>query len=299
MRSPFTLRAAALASAAISLAACAVPAAPPGSYDPAIRTEVDQQLAQTSARAANALETLAMIQRTRTEPAAPVLDDASLPAELRRKATVEFTGPAIELVRELAQNLGYAFIETGNQPANPGLVTVDAHDTTVAKVLEDTGLQAQRFATVVVDPNQRRIEFRNETAGAKAAHVPGHPVAAAPHGAQHRAAVTRHRVVVSGGCSPCAEAASAASASPAAAPSRASAPARAAPAPAAVPVPDADVSRPAPSPSAVQIPLPASRPGLRLPAGTAPAAAGTAPAAAGAPSALPPGMVAVTPEASR
>jgi defect-in-organelle-trafficking protein DotD len=132
-------------------------------YDPGIRTEVDQSIAQSAARASNALETLAMIQRARTAPVAPVVDDAGLPPELRRKATIEFSGPSVELARELAQDIGYGFFETGHRPSNPGLISIDAKDESVAKVLEDVGLQSQKFATVIVDPNQRKVEFRYES----------------------------------------------------------------------------------------------------------------------------------------
>jgi defect-in-organelle-trafficking protein DotD len=155
-------------SAVAGLAACgtndgARPTGPAVAYDPAIRTEVDQQIAQSSARAANALETLAMIQRARTAPAAPALDESGLPEELRRKTTLEFDGPADEAAKSLAEQIGYGFVTTGNPPANPGLVSLDEHDVSVAKALEDLGLQVQRFATVIVDPNLRRVEFRNET----------------------------------------------------------------------------------------------------------------------------------------
>ena len=177
-------------------------------YDPAIRTEIDQSLAQSAARASNALETLALIQRARTTPPAVTVDDSGMPPELRRASTVEFSGPAVELVRELAQNIGYAFIETGAHPANPGLVSVDAKDIPVAKVLEDVGLQAQKFATVIIDPNQKRVEFRNERGGVSVADAAASSSHEKSH--HHTARAKRHYVKVAKAkddgktiCTPC------------------------------------------------------------------------------------------------
>jgi defect-in-organelle-trafficking protein DotD len=200
MRPTHLRRLLALSAAVLSLSACAqqqtanIATVP---YDPALRGEVEQQLSASAARSANALETLSMIQRARTAPAAPTLDETSLPDELRRKATVEFNGPAIEIARELAANIGYGFIETGNPPAVEGLVNIDEHDVSVAKALEDVGLQAQRFATVIVDPNLRRVEFRNETAmgGPPHARIDARVVT------ERRARlVTRHHVHVAASC---------------------------------------------------------------------------------------------------
>lgn len=168
MQTKYLRRYLALSFTAIAISACAeTPSAYKAQtvpYDPAMRGEVEQQLAESAARSANALETLAMIQRTRTAPAAPSLDEASLPPELKRKATVEFTGPAVELARKLAASVGYGFNESGHPPASPGLITVNDHDVSVGKALEDVGLQSAKFATVIVDPNAKHVEFRNDNA---------------------------------------------------------------------------------------------------------------------------------------
>jgi defect in organelle trafficking protein DotD len=175
----------------LSLMGC-VQSHDPRIEDESIRSEVGQSLVQSAAQAANALETLSLIQRARTEPAPSSLDETRLPEDLRRKATVEFTGPADELVKELATNIGYAFLETGERPSNPGLVNIDAHDESVAKILEDIGLQAQIFATVIVDPNLKRVEFRNESGrGATAAQA-----VVAIQATHVRHTVRRHHVVV-------------------------------------------------------------------------------------------------------
>lgn len=168
MRAANLRRALTFTALAAALAACnattgSAPSQQSAVWDSAIREGVDQQIAQSTARAANALETLAMIQRARTEPVARPVVESGLPEELRRLTTVEWSGPAIGLVKELAANIGYAFLESGNAPAVPAMVQVNLQDVPAAKAFEDIGLQSQAYATIIVDPNLRRVEFRHET----------------------------------------------------------------------------------------------------------------------------------------
>lgn len=134
----------------------------PRVYDPGIRIEAEQQLAQSAARAANALETLALVQRAQTPAPAPAIDEASLPAALRTKTTIDFAGPASGVLKDLARGIGYGFFETGNPRGAPVSVNVVARDQAVGRVLADVGGQIQRVATVVVDPDAKRIELRHE-----------------------------------------------------------------------------------------------------------------------------------------
>lgn len=157
------------------------------SYDPMIRTEIDQQIAQSSSQAANALQTLAMIQRARTAPAPSSLDESVLPDELRRKTTVNYSGPGDEVVKDLAGRIGYSFSETGSKPTVPAMVNLALTDASVGKALEDIGLQVQGTATVIVNPNVRSIEYRNESGQAM------RPVATTPAPTVSRPAP--HRVV--------------------------------------------------------------------------------------------------------
>lgn len=131
-----------------------------GGFNPEIQAEVEQSIAQSAAEASNALETLAMVQRTRTPPTAPIVDDSGMPPELKRQATVGFTGPSVELAKEMAQDIGYAFTIEGPEPKTPGIISIDAKDEPVFRVFEDVGLQSASFATVIVDPNQKRVLFR-------------------------------------------------------------------------------------------------------------------------------------------
>lgn len=155
-----------LKRAFVAAAACAVLAAcgtgakktPEPSYSGA--SDVDRQLAEAAQKAASAQEELARVQIARTKPAPPPLDESSLPEELKRQATIDWSGPAHEAARKIAALVGYSFLVTGNPPSIPPMVHVSVKDVSAAKALENIGLQAYPFGEVTVDPNAKRIEFR-------------------------------------------------------------------------------------------------------------------------------------------
>ncbi|AQT06585.1 DotD/TraH family lipoprotein [Acetobacter persici] len=160
----------ALVSGALTLSACGdhyesyrAPSPIDVPYSPEIREEADQMLAQAAMRVKDAQTKMAMVAAARTPPPASAIDESGLPPELQAKTTIDFTGPGVEVAKRLAESIGYGFIETGGDAKAPGIVTVQMQDMSVAKVLEDVGLQVQQYATLIVDPTQRRIEYRNES----------------------------------------------------------------------------------------------------------------------------------------
>ncbi|MBY3155274.1 DotD/TraH family lipoprotein [Rhizobium laguerreae] len=121
---------------------------------------IDKELADAVSRASKAQETLARVQVARTTPTPSALDESSLPEELKRPATIDWSGPAHEAAEKIANLVGYQFKITGNRPSIPPMVHVSVQDISAAKALEDIGLQAFPFGEVSVDPNAKRIEFR-------------------------------------------------------------------------------------------------------------------------------------------
>ncbi len=121
---------------------------------------VDKALSEAAGKAAKAQETLARVQVSRTQPTPSALDEASLPEELKRPATIDWSGPAHEAARKVAGLIGYEFKITGNPPSIPPMIHVSAEDISAAKALEDIGLQSFPFGEVSVDPNVKRVEFR-------------------------------------------------------------------------------------------------------------------------------------------
>ena len=166
--------------------------------------QIDERLSKSAERAAAANETLAQVERTRTAPTSPSMDGdaiAKMPPELQRPTSVEWTGPAAQLVEELARNIGYTFSVVGQEPPVDIMVSVSAVDEPAIKVFEDIGYQVSQFAEVFVDPNGKRIEFRFLT-NAHADDTP--PVAkstmSSPSLKQEKAAPTTPPYTISSSC---------------------------------------------------------------------------------------------------
>lgn len=146
---------------AAALSACGTTAKSPDEWDSAAEVDVNDTISESADRAANASETLAQIERARTEPVeAPVTDLSHLPPELQRPTTVEWMGPAVELVGELARNIGYSYSVQGTEPPVDVMVSISVVDEPAVKVFENIGYQVASFANVFVDPNGKRVEFR-------------------------------------------------------------------------------------------------------------------------------------------
>ena len=143
------------------LSGCASKAVQTTTSAPSYKSQsIDDRLAKAATTAANAQENLARIQIARTAPSPSMLDETDLPEELKRPATIDWSGPAHEAAQKVAQLIGYSFKITGNRPSIPPMVHVSVKDLPAAKALEDIGLQAYPFGEVAVDPNGKRIEFR-------------------------------------------------------------------------------------------------------------------------------------------
>ena len=135
---------------------------PADNFDQETAVQVNDTLAKAATRTSKAVETLAMIERARTEPRAAPVNELKLPLALRQPTTVSWSGRADKLVQNLATSAGYQFKTTGHSTPIPVMVQIDAKQQPLAKVFEDIGLQTFPYASVVVDPNTQRVEFRYE-----------------------------------------------------------------------------------------------------------------------------------------
>ena len=121
----------ALLSAAIATAATLAGCArPPVEVPPVAGPEAARLLADSADRAARSQEELARIQTARTAPAPKPVEEnlAGVPDDLRRTATMEWTGPAEEAARRMAVMVGWEFRVIGNPPATPVMVNVSMRD---------------------------------------------------------------------------------------------------------------------------------------------------------------------------
>lgn len=129
-------------------------------WDYETKNEIRIELSNAANKAADAVERLARIEQQRTEPAPSPIVEAYLPEPLRRNTSIQWSGEAETLVRQIASKIGYEFIVSGKQPPVPVMTDISVENMPVAKVLESIGLQTRPFATVVVFQDYSRIEFR-------------------------------------------------------------------------------------------------------------------------------------------
>jgi len=144
-----------------------------------LQFDVEQSIAKAADRAAEAQETLAQVQVSRTKPTPSSLNESNLPEELQRPTTLDWSGPSHEAAERIATLIGYRFSIVGNTPSAPPMVHLSLKDVPAAKALEQIGLQSFPFGEVAVDPNVKRIEFRylpahQQPRGQRVTSTPGH-----------------------------------------------------------------------------------------------------------------------------
>ncbi|MEM8833697.1 MAG: DotD/TraH family lipoprotein [Pseudomonadota bacterium] len=119
---------------------------------------VSLMLAEAADKASNALETLAAVEQSRA-PAIAVQPIHNAPPELQRAITINWIGPADQLLKKLADRASYSFINVGDKPPVPLVVNIDVENKQVIDVLRDTGLQLGTRADVKVDSIRKMIEL--------------------------------------------------------------------------------------------------------------------------------------------
>ncbi len=120
--------------------------------------KVDAMLAQAADKASSALETLAAVEQKRT-PSASIAPVQGAPPELMRAITINWIGPADQIVYTLANRAGYKFQALGELPSTPVVVSIDVTNQPLIEVLRSIGLQLGARADIRVDSAAQRIEL--------------------------------------------------------------------------------------------------------------------------------------------
>jgi defect-in-organelle-trafficking protein DotD len=158
--SKFTFKGLVLA-VALSLSACGV-AQPIFVKDPQVVAPPDKVsalLADAAGKASNALENLSSVEQKRT-PNATVRPMQNVPPHLARTVTVNWIGPADQILKMLANRASYRFQILGASPATPVVVNVDVTNKPVIEVLRSVGLQMGARANVRVDSTRQIVELQ-------------------------------------------------------------------------------------------------------------------------------------------
>lgn len=119
---------------------------------------VGLRLAQAAERATQAQNKMAQIESFRTP--LPTQDGlgTSLPGTAQI-TSVTWTGPIDQITRTLSEMAGLSFKVTGKEPPLPMVVSVDAHQEPISKILQDIGAQAGRRADLIIDPTNRTLDL--------------------------------------------------------------------------------------------------------------------------------------------
>jgi defect-in-organelle-trafficking protein DotD len=115
-------------------------------------------LAQAADKASSALETLAAVEQKRT-PSASIAPIQNAPPELMRAITVNWIGPADQIIQTLANRAGYRFRTLGETPSTPVVVSIDVTNQPLIEVLRSVGLQLGSRADIRVDSVAQQVEL--------------------------------------------------------------------------------------------------------------------------------------------
>jgi hypothetical protein len=74
--------------------------------------------------------------------------------------SLTWTGPIDQVTRTLTEMGGYTFQVSGAAPPIPLVVSVEAHQEQLGKILYDIGLQAGRRADLLIDHDKRLLTLR-------------------------------------------------------------------------------------------------------------------------------------------
>ena len=115
-------------------------------------------LAEAADKVSNAMESLAAVEQANA-PAVAVQPIHNAPPELRRAITVSWVGPAEQITKKLAERASYTFLQIGNPPPVPLVVSLDSENQPVIDILRDIGLQLGVRADIKVDGERKIVEL--------------------------------------------------------------------------------------------------------------------------------------------
>lgn len=123
---------------------------------PVVDQEVARIVAESGERMSKAMLTLAA---TRSNTHGVIYkDDYPVPAELNTPITINWAGPVDQLVKQVAELTGFAYVQpVGKAPATVVIVTIAAKDLKAHDVLANAGQQAGSAADIVVNPDSKKL----------------------------------------------------------------------------------------------------------------------------------------------
>ena len=158
----------AIASTAVflTLSGCALPEDPHKAHPTVISSYAEDTrhaqatMTEAAVSVSHSLNELARIERA-SHPTLHFADPVS-PKKLGMEAiaSVDWTGPLEPLIEKLAKACHYKVNVVGRRPTIPALVSVSAHNATLAQIMRNAVYQAQKKAQIAVYASSKVIEIR-------------------------------------------------------------------------------------------------------------------------------------------
>ncbi len=125
------------------------------------------RIAEAAEKATRALNKMAQIESFRT----PMPDDTPLQHPgLDKVTSMTWTGPIDQVTRTLTELAGLNFRIIGKEPPLPLVVSVDAHNQEIGKILRDIGFQAGRRADIILNTATNTVDLRYSPTDGNAAY---------------------------------------------------------------------------------------------------------------------------------
>ena len=134
----------------------------PADYTPAKTTDnqAQAQIAEAATAVGQSLQQLSAVQMTVNPPKELNKPFSPDTPGMGKLASVSWTGPAEQLLKQIAKAAHYQFHVIGKKPAVPAIVVLDMHNTPLANILRNVIYQIVMKADVAVYAKARTIELR-------------------------------------------------------------------------------------------------------------------------------------------
>jgi defect-in-organelle-trafficking protein DotD len=117
------------------------------------------QIAEAAASVGKSLQQLSAMQMT-TTPKVEVPDIDPKTTGMTQIASLDWYGPVLPLLEQIAKASGYQVQVLGNAPAIPVIVSMSVNNQVMADILRNVAYQAQNKAVIAVNPAKKIIELR-------------------------------------------------------------------------------------------------------------------------------------------
>ncbi len=117
------------------------------------------QIAEAASSVGKSLQQLSAMQMAAT-PKVEVPDIDPKTTGMTQVASLDWYGPVLPLLEQIAKATGYQVQVLGNAPAIPVMVSMSVNSQIMADILRNVAYQAHNQATIAVNPAKRIIELR-------------------------------------------------------------------------------------------------------------------------------------------